>query len=55
MIVKHYFYDMKKFNKCIYPIALIEKDMKLEEIYVLFLAANYVMSTSTEIGEDSAK
>ena len=29
--------------------------MTLEEIYVLFLAANYVMSTSTEIGEDGAK
>lgn len=46
---------VEKFNKCIYPIAIIERDMTLKEIYVLFLAANYVMSTSTEIGEDGAK
>jgi len=42
---------VKEFNKCIYPIAIIEKDMTLEEIYVLFLAANYVKSISTETRE----
>lgn len=46
---------VEKFNECIYPIAIIEKNMTLEEIYVLFLAANYVKNTSTEIGEDSTK
>lgn len=28
-------------NECIYPTAIIENEMTLEEIYVLFLAANY--------------
>lgn len=46
---------VERFNKCIYPNAIIENDMTLEEIYVLFLAANYVKNTSAEIGGDSTK
>lgn len=46
---------VKKFNKYIYPTAIIENDMTLEEIYVLFLAANYVRSKNIEAKEDSAK
>ena len=32
---------VEKLNECIYPIAIIENEMSLEEIYVLFLAANF--------------
>jgi hypothetical protein len=40
---------VEELNECICPIAIMENDMTLEEIYVLFLAANYVKHTSIEI------
>lgn len=40
---------VEELNKCIYPVAIIENDMTLEEIYVLFMAANYVKSKYGEI------
>lgn len=53
-----YVYAMKdmiveELNKCIYPIAILEKDMTLEEMYVLFLASNYVKSIGIEIKEEN--
>jgi hypothetical protein len=44
---------VEELNECICPIAIMENDMTLEEMYVLFLAANYVKYIGTEITEDN--
>lgn len=43
---------VEELNECIYPVAIIEKNMTLEEMYVLFLAANYVKSRGAQVTEE---
>lgn len=44
---------VEELNECIYPIAILENDMTLEEMYVLFFGVDYVKSIGIEIKEEN--